>query len=64
VDEAGKVTGYLVPVLVRDEFEPDDEEHGGRFSLYSSAIGFILPSMCEKCKSKVLEASLSIIFTL
>jgi hypothetical protein len=64
VDEAGKVTGYLVPVLIRDEFEPDEEEHGGRFSLYSYAIGFILHSMCENYKSKVLGASLSMVFTL
>ena len=64
VDEAGKVTGYLVPVLIRDEFEPDEEEHGGRFIFFSYAIGFILHSMCENCKSKVLGASLSMVFTL
>jgi hypothetical protein len=63
VDEAGKVTGYLVPVLIRDEFEPDEEEHGGRFIFFSYAIGFILHSMCENCKSKVLGASFSMPFT-
>jgi hypothetical protein len=55
VDEAGKVTGYLVPVLIRDEFEPDEEEHGGRFIYIHLSLDSSFIRCVKIVKVKFLE---------
>ena len=55
VDEAGKVTGYLVPVLIRDEFEPDEEEHGGRLIFFNMPLGSSFIRCVKIVKVKFLE---------